>query len=104
MKRTLTKVKNLEKFIEKHGDDQFISQSISKMLDYKIKHYEAEIKRLDKGLMAFERTYGMKSPVFFKKFSEGKLGDDMDFIEWSSLFQMYSRLLEKKVELEGGTT
>ncbi len=37
MKRTLSKVKNLEKFIEKHGEDPFISQSISKMLDYKIK-------------------------------------------------------------------
>ncbi len=101
MKRTLSKVKNLEKFIEKHGEDPFISQSISKMLDYKIKHYEAEIKRLDKELKTFERTYGMKSSVFFKKFSEGRLGDDMNFIEWSSLYQIHSRLLGKKVELEG---
>ncbi|MBE7444828.1 MAG: hypothetical protein HS132_06120 [Planctomycetia bacterium] len=101
MKQTLLKVKNLEKFIEKHGDDSFISQSISKMLAYKIKNYEAEIKRLDKELKTFERTYGMKSSVFFKKFSEGRLGDNMDFIEWSSLYQMYNGLLEKKVELEG---
>ncbi len=101
MKRTLSKVKNLEKFIEKHGEDPFISQSISKMLDYKIKNYEDEIKRLDKELKAFEHTYGMKSSIFLKKFSEGKLGDTMDFIEWSSLYQMYNRLLEKKVELEG---
>ncbi|HJW85212.1 MAG TPA: hypothetical protein VJ440_01085 [Candidatus Brocadiaceae bacterium] len=43
----------------------------------------------------------MKSSVFFKKFSEGELGDDMDFIEWSSLYQIHSRLSEKKVELEG---
>ena len=57
MKRTLSKVKNLEKFIEKHGDDPFISQSISKMLDYKIKNYEAEIKKLDKELKMFEHTY-----------------------------------------------
>ncbi|BBO18673.1 conserved hypothetical protein [Candidatus Brocadia pituitae] len=101
MKRTLSKVKNLEKFIEKHGEDPFISQSISKMLDYKIKNYEVEIKRLDKELKTFEHTYGMKSSIFFKKFSEGKLGDNMDFIEWSSLYQMYNRLLKKKVELEG---
>ncbi len=101
MKRTLSKVKNLEKFIEKHGDDPFISQSISKMLDYKIKNYEAEIKKLDKELKMFEHTYNMKSSAFYKKFTEGKLGDTMDFIEWSSLYQMYNRLLEKKVELEG---
>lgn len=101
MKRTISKVKNLEKFIEKHGEDPFISQSISKMLDYKIKNYEVEIKRLYKELNNFERTYGMKSSIFFKKFSVGKLGDNMDFVEWSSLYQMYNRLMEKKVELEG---
>lgn len=101
MKRTLSKVKNLEKFIEKHGEDPFISQSILKMLDYKIANYAAEMKRLDKEMKTFERTYGMKSSVFFKKFSEGKLGDNMDFIEWSSLYRMYNHLLGKKVELEG---
>lgn len=101
MKQTLLKVKNLEKFIEKHGEDPFISQSISKMLDYKIAKYEEEIKRLDKELKVFERAYGMKSSVFFKKFSEGKIGDNMDFIEWSSIYQMHNRLIEKKIELEG---
>ena len=101
MKQTLSKVKNLEKFIEKHGDDPFISQSLFKMLIYKIAKYEEKIKRLDKELKAFERAYGMKSSVFFRKFSEGKMGDAMDFIEWSSLYQMYHRLLEKKVELQG---
>ncbi len=85
MKRTLLRVKNLEKFIEKHGEDPFISQSISKMLDYKIANYEAEIRRLDKEVKMFERTYGMKSSDFFKKFNKGKLGDTMDFIEWSDV-------------------
>ena len=54
-----------------------------------------------KELKSFERAYGMKSSVFFKKFSEGKMGDDMDFIEWSSIYQMYRRLLEKKDVLKG---
>lgn len=101
MKQTLLKVKTLEKFIEKHGDDSFISQSISKMLNYKIAKYEEKIQQLGKELKAFERAYGMKSSVSFKKFSEGKMGDDMDFIEWSSIYQMHNRLIEKKVELEG---
>lgn len=101
MKRTLLKVKKLEKFIEKYGEDSFVSQSISKMLDYKIKEYGEEIKRLNKELRMFERTYGMKSLVFYRKFSEGRLGDNMDFIEWSSIYQMHKHLLGKKVELEG---
>jgi len=36
-----------------------------------------------------------------EKFNEGKMGDDMDFIEWSSIYQMYRRLLGKKDELKG---
>ncbi|HHT9146153.1 MAG: hypothetical protein Q7J76_09785 [Candidatus Brocadiaceae bacterium] len=56
---------------------------------------------MNKELKAFERAYGVKSSVFFKKFSEGKMGDDMDFIEWSSIYQMHNRLIEKKLELEG---
>ena len=50
MKQILSKVKNLEKFIEKHGDDTFISQSISKILNYKIAKYEEKIQELCKEL------------------------------------------------------
>jgi hypothetical protein len=44
MQHTLTKVKNLEKFIQRHGDDILISQTISKIVDYKINKYNLEIK------------------------------------------------------------
>ncbi|MEK6765868.1 MAG: hypothetical protein AABY49_06580 [Planctomycetota bacterium] len=101
MEQTLTKVKNLEKFMQKHGEDPFFSQSISKMLDYKIQNYEEEIKRLNRELKKCERRYKADSSVFFKKFKEGRAGDDLDFIEWASLFQIRTRLLEKKTELEG---
>ncbi len=101
MQQTLLKVKNLEKFIQKHGDDIFLSQTISKMVDYKIHKYNEEIKRLDKDLKKFERAYKKETSVFFKEFKEGRMGDNMDFIEWSSLYQMRNNLLEKKLELEG---
>lgn len=101
MEQTLAKVKNLEKFIQKHGEDTFFSQSISKMLDYKIQNYEEEIKRLNRELKKYERKYKRDSSVFFKEFKKGKTGDDMNLIEWSSLYQMRKRLLEKMAELKG---
>ncbi|MFQ5455623.1 MAG: hypothetical protein ACE5EA_05375 [Nitrospirota bacterium] len=101
MEQTLAAVKNLERFIQKHGDDPFISQTISKMLDYKVQEYTIEIKRLDKDLRKFERTYNKESAVFFREFKDGRIGDDMNFIEWASLYQMRDHLLEKKAELEG---
>ena len=101
MEQTLIKVRNLEKFIQKHGDDPFVYQAISKMLDYKIQQYDKEIKRLDKDLESFEHTYHKGSSVFFKEFNEGIIGDAMDLIEWASLYQMRNSLIEKKAELEG---
>lgn len=100
MQQTLVKVKNLEKFIQKHGEDSVISQTITKMLDYKIQKYDEEINRLNKVLKKFERKYKKESSVLFDEFNKGRLGDDMDFIEWASLYQMRSNLLKKKTELE----
>jgi len=101
MEQTLLKVKNLEKFIEKHGEDAFISQTISKMLDYKVQRYDSEIKRLNKELRKYEKTYKKESSIFYEEFEEGRLGDEMDFVEWSSLYKIRNRLLEKKEELRG---
>jgi len=101
MEQTLSKVKNLEKFIEKHGEDSFISKTISKMISYKIQKYEEEIKTLNKELKKFEQIHKKETSVFFREFNEGLLGDEMDFVEWSSLYRMHNRLLERKNTLEG---
>ena len=100
MQQTLSKVKTLEKFVQKYGEDAVISQTITKMLDYKIQKYDEEIKRLNKLIKRFERLYKKESSVFFPEFQKGNLGDKMDFIEWDSLNQMRNRLIEKKTELE----
>lgn len=100
MEQTLIKVKNLGKFINKYGEDAFISQTISKMLTYKIQTYNKEIMRLNNALIKFEQTYKKESTVFFEEFKNGRFGDEFDFIEWSSLFQMRNRLIEKKKALE----
>ena len=100
MEQTLTKVKNLEKFIKKYGEDAVISQTITKMLDYKIRQYDEEIKRMNRELSRFERKHKKESSAFFQEFKKGDLGDNMDFIEWASLYQMRNRLMEKKSELK----
>jgi hypothetical protein len=101
MEQTLLKVKNLEKFIKKHGEDAMISQTISKMVAYKVQKYEGEIVRLNMELKKFEQTYKKDSTGFYEEFKAGKIGDEMDFVEWSSLYQIRNRLLEKKKELVG---
>ncbi len=103
MAQTLSKIKikKQEKFIREFGDDELVAGSISKMMDYKLVKYEEEIKRLDKELKQFERAYKKESTAFIKEFSAGRHGDDMDFVEWASLYRMRQRLAERKARLEG---
>jgi len=100
MSKTLTKVKNLDQFVRKHGEDALIAGTITKMLEYKIQQYQKEINRLKREMANFERAYGMSSSDFYQKYIAGDLGDDLDFVEWSSFYQMRQRLLDKRTELE----
>ena len=77
-----------------------ISQTISKMLSYKIQKCDEAIKRINKDLKKFERSYKKEPPDFIREFEGGKLGDSMDFMEWSSLYRMLNRLNGKKAALE----
>jgi hypothetical protein len=101
MQQTLTKVKTLQKFLRKYGDDVIISQTIAKMVDYKAQRYDEQINKLNKDLKRFEKKYKKESAIFFEEFKDGRLRDDMDFIEWSSLYQMRNSLVNKKMELAG---
>lgn len=99
MPETIEKIKTLEKFLNKHGDDAFISNTLTKMLDYKIQQYDQDIAALEEDLREFEKKYAMTSADFFAKFQKGGLSDETDFIEWAALYQMRQNLLGKKEEL-----
>lgn len=43
-----------------------------------------------------ESCFGMESSVFFERFEKGEMGDDIDYMEWASLFQMYVRALASR--------
>lgn len=100
MQPTLAKIKTLERFLQSHGDDAYIASTLAKMLEYKIQKYDDEIATLQTDLRELENKYAMTSPDFFFGFQRGDLGDDMDFVEWSALYRMYLKLLEKKHALE----
>lgn len=101
MQATIGKIKALENFLNKHGDDAYIFNTLAKMLDFKIQQYEKDIASLQEELRTFEKKYTMTSAEFFAKFQKGGLGDAMDFVEWSALYQMHRKFLEKKAELVG---
>ncbi len=93
---TLKQLKKLEKYVQTYGDDQLITSSLSKIMDYKIQQYEHLLSELKSDLIGLEKKYHKKSDDFYRSFKKGELGDDMDFVEWGSLYDMYQRILEKK--------
>lgn len=82
----------LKFLVETYGDhnlffDQFINFYKSKL--------EREIAGMEIDLKQFEGKYQMNSDDFYKKFEDGNLGDDHDYIIWSGIFEMLSNAKEK---------
>ena len=46
-------------------------------------------------LQAYELQYQMSSDIFYQKFSEGSLGDDMDYFEWSVFYELWQSVQER---------
>lgn len=64
---------------------------------YKISELEKAIFKAEIEAREFEKKYNLKSDNFYKQFTEGKFGDEDDFMIWSGLCE----ILEKnKAELE----
>ncbi|MCU0645062.1 MAG: hypothetical protein MUC94_12470 [bacterium] len=99
--QALTNIRILERYIEKNKDDKIVSGTINKIIQFKIDKYKKELTELKKELSLFEAKYRMDSPHFLGDFEAGKLGDSIDFVEWSSLYKIHQRVLERKNILEG---
>ena len=56
--------------------------------------------RIREKLTAFEERYNMKTEEFYRKFQEGHLGDETDFLEWSALADMHKEISQQLVEAE----
>ena len=54
--------------------------------------YKKNIEAYNKDLQKFELQYGMRSSVFYEKFENGQLGDDMDYFEWAGLIELRDSL------------
>ena len=56
---------------------------------------------ITKRLSSYENRFKMSSEDFFDKYSKGKMGDDIEFVEWSNDYQHYLDIrfnIEKKLK------
>lgn len=86
---------NIGKIFEKGLEDDYLSRSIRKVIEYEKEKTLNDIRTLKEDMDKFETRYNISSAEFANKFSKGKLGDEEDYFEWSAIWQMYNRSMER---------
>jgi len=93
-------IQNIGKIFEKGLQNEYLSRSIEKIVEYEKEKTIKEVDMLKKELSRFESTYQMSSKDFFDRFEKGELGDKEDYFEWSAMFQMHERSVDRLNILE----
>lgn len=84
---------------EEVGDD-VTEATISKLLSYQLEKLRERQRQIQEKLTALEERYNLKTEEFSRRFREGKMGDAMDFFEWSALADIYQDLSQRLTEAE----
>lgn len=91
----------LENLSNADGGSELLERSLAKIIDYEINMAKQQAAELEAELKQFETQYQMGSEDFYRRFKNGELGDDIDFVEWSSFYQMRLSLEKRLQVLEG---
>ena len=101
MSAILEQIKSLERIYTEGYADSFLDRSLQKIVAYQLARDQADLAVLEQDLNALEEEYGMDSEEFHRRYSEGELSDDVDFMEWNALYKMYTRLWARLDILQG---
>lgn len=86
-----------------HGlefEKKYIGSTINKMFKVELSMVKRELGKVEIVLSEFEKRHKMSSNNFYKKFNEGKLGDDREYIKWFAYKDTYNRLKVRLKEIE----
>jgi hypothetical protein len=82
------------------SDDENFDQLLGKLLEATLSQQRHRLRQYERDLQEFEQRFEMKSPIFYRRFEEGELGDEMDFFEWAGLYELYQNVQSKVERLE----
>ena len=67
------------------------------MAKHRIDEIRRAITNIQQDLQEFEKQYGMTTESFYRRFRDGDIGDEEDYMIWGGLYEM---LIENRRELE----
>lgn len=81
--------------------EEQVRSAVIGALKNRIIEIDIKLDDLNQNLEYFQRKYNLENENFYQQFCNGSLGDEMDFLEWKSSWEIYQELiLEKKALLE----
>lgn len=72
-----------------------------------LKLRKVDFSELTRMLEKYERKFGYSTIEFFRRYSDGKLGDDDEFMMWAGIYHLYltsmpiRKFMQKEVALAG---
>lgn len=84
------------------GAGEIVDNTLNKLISYQLSKYRDNIAQIKRELETFETNYNMSSEEFYRAFESGKLGDEGDYFEWSSLYEnvlLYEDRIKKMASL-----
>ncbi len=104
MSSALEKMRKLEKYIvaDPAAVDPVLELTLDKLLAREISRANIQKETLVAQIAEFEEQYNLSSDTFQSQFQSGKLGDDVDFIEWAATLEMLQDLNERLTALKSG--
>lgn len=98
---TLEKLKQLERYLATKNEpvDQVLDTTIDKLLAREHRRLQKTKKGLLQQCKQFEKKYSLNSSQFYYLYEKGKMGDEMDFVEWAATVEMLQNLEKRQTLL-----
>lgn len=81
---------------------QFSNQNLffQDVINHRISEFKKGIVNKEIDQQKFEEKYNLSPEEFYRKFGEGELGNDEDFMVWPGIFEMQQQGRQTLSELE----
>jgi hypothetical protein len=79
--------------------EDLVKDVVIKALKARIGEINQKLEDLAGSMDYFKRKYGMETEEFYQKFTGGEIGDEMDFFEWKSSWEIFNELKREKKAL-----
>jgi hypothetical protein len=74
--------------------EALVSETIAKLAPMEGEKCLRRIERLQRELARYEAQFGLHSAEAWQKYQAGTLGDELDVMEWMTLFENFTALRE----------